>query len=63
MSAMTNKCPKCGSTELTLVKNHNPDTSRFNCDVDFQCKSCEHTFKGQVTSEHHKMMRREGFAI
>jgi hypothetical protein len=62
MSIRRTFCPKCNSTRVKIVKEHNPDTNDMNMDVTLQCeyKPCKHTWEGRVMSRRTRDLRRRG---
>lgn len=65
MSERLTQCPKCNTTDIDVLKVHNPDTRDMNCDATLQCAKpmCEHIWQGRIGSKYHEYERRMGWSI
>ena len=63
MSVRLTKCPKCGNTDLKVIREHNPDTIDMNMDVTIECPKCKNMFEARVTSHYYQELRKKGEII
>lgn len=63
MSERLNKCPKCKSTNLIVIKIHNPETHDLNANATLECEDCKNIYKDRVPSPYYKEEYNRGFVI
>jgi uncharacterized Zn finger protein len=54
------KCEECGSDDLVVLKELEPNTRALRMDVMVRCRVCGHEAKRRVISHHAKQQRRTG---
>ena len=65
MSERLEQCPECNTTDIVVLKVHNPETMDMNSDATLQCTKpmCEHTWEGRTASNCYQKQREWGWII
>ena len=56
-------CPKCDSTNTTVIEIHNPETTKMYAEATLHCNKCGHTWEDITASPYYYEQRELGIII